>query len=115
MMEPDGAAIRVARVAERALIVEQVKGWLADARHAEVFEDHELLAFIASGSDEDVSEKFSCEAVIYSGPGHQSKIKCTRSDPHPLAGDGGVHYVKEVVYEWRGPEGYTDGYGEAWL
>ncbi|HWI67099.1 MAG TPA: hypothetical protein VNS88_01750 [Nitrospiraceae bacterium] len=51
---------------------------------------------------------FKCEAVIHTGPGHQSNHNCNRSDPHSIDGD---HYVMEVVHEWTGPEAYADYWG----
>lgn len=51
---------------------------------------------------------YTCPAVIHTGPGHQSKHRCTRRDPHPLEGE---HYVTEVVHEWTGPEAYAEYWG----
>jgi hypothetical protein len=48
---------------------------------------------------------FRCEAVIHTGPGHQSKHRCTRTDPHPIDGD---HYVTQTVHEWTGPQAYAE-------
>lgn len=52
--------------------------------------------------------KVTCEAVIHTGPGHQSKHRCTRTDLHTLEGD---HYVTEAAHEWTGPESYADYWG----
>lgn len=49
-------------------------------------------------------ETVRCEAVIHTGPGHQSRRHCTRTDLHPADGD---HWVAEVVYEWTGAEAYS--------
>ena len=50
---------------------------------------------------------FRCAAVIYTGPGHQSKHLCTRPDSHLLDGD---HWITEVVlvHEWTGPEAFEE-------
>jgi hypothetical protein len=50
-------------------------------------------------------EPFRCEAVLRTGPGHQSKLWCTRTDAHPLDGE---HYVMQAVHEWTGPEGFEE-------
>ncbi len=55
-----------------------------------------------------MTEPFRCEAVIHTGPGHQSTHRCNRRDPHPIDGD---HWVTDVVYEWSGRDGYADYWG----
>lgn len=47
-----------------------------------------------------------CTAVLHHGPGHQSKARCERKDPHGLEDE---HYARDPMepgFEWAGAEGF---------
>lgn len=71
----------------------------ADAFAATIGELHEARPTRAEPNP------FRCEAVIWSGPGHQSKHRCERTDPHDPTDE---HYVVAVTaHEWTGAEAYA--------
>lgn len=46
-------------------------------------------------------EAWRCEAILYHGPGHQSRAQCERTDEHPLSGE---HYAGRTYrFQWEGP------------
>lgn len=57
-----------------------------------------------------------CEAVIYCGPGHQSKAECDRKGPHAGTEDDphtALHPARRVQLKWEGDEGMTDFFDDS--
>lgn len=73
--------------------------WLKDERHQSMSD-----AVRSPGA----TDPFRCEAVLHSGPGHQSRSRCERDDPHALDDE---HHVVLDVATWQGPDGWKDYYG----
>jgi hypothetical protein len=66
---------------------------------------HAVLLAALEAIKAEPSKPAQCESVLWSGPGHQSRIRCTRSDSHPLDGD---HWTEEVVHEWTGESAFAE-------
>lgn len=58
------------------------------------------------------ASKLPCPAVIYHGPGHQSRTKCERRDEHLGDGEHMAHVMEERVF-WTGMVASLDYSGYA--
>lgn len=102
MTQPDSATVLVQDLRDFARELEQSEQWGWDELYRKTLTDAADLI------DSSCKPAFKCEAVIYSGPGHQSKSHCTQTEPHPIEGE---HSVTEVVRDWTGPTGYAEYWG----
>lgn len=65
---------------------------------------------ICRSCDRDLSLEESCGAVIWHGPGHQSKTRCQETGPHDI--HSAVYGSMRQFAEWRGEEVMTGFFDE---
>jgi hypothetical protein len=56
---------------------------------------------------------YDCAAILFHGPGHQSRTPCRIRGSHPIDGDHEVIYGEDQRYaHWRGPKATTGVFDE---
>lgn len=74
------------------------RGWAEGIEHAR--EQHQAGRAPESWATD--REPFECRALYHHGPGHQSRAKCERKDPHGIDDE---HYARNPMcpdFEWHG-------------